>query len=68
MLCFILVSPIFNFHRTGETDSWRAQQNLVHTTIQEKGAMTPQKTEPDLPVRVQELLAEVWVNSGLLQG
>ena len=30
--------------------------------------MTPQETEPDLPVSVQESLAEVWVNSGLLQG
>ena len=29
--------------------------------------MTPQETEPDLPVSVQESLAEVWVNSGLLQ-
>ena len=67
-LCFILVSLIFNFHRTGETDSWRAQQNLVCTRIQEKGAVTPQKTEPDFSVRVQELLVEVWVNSGLLQG
>ena len=28
--------------------------------------MTPQKTEPELPVSVQESLAEMWVNSGLL--
>ena len=26
--------------------------------------MTPQETEPDLPVSVQESLAEVWINSG----
>ena len=43
-----------NFHRTGETDSCRAQQNFVCTRTQEKGAETPQKTEPDLPVSVQE--------------
>ena len=30
--------------------------------------MTPQDTEPDLPVSVQESLVEVWVNSGLPQG
>ena len=29
--------------------------------------MTPQETDPDLPVSVQESL-EVWVGSGLLQG
>ena len=43
------------------------KQNLVSTRTQEKGAVTPQDTEPDLPVSVQESLAEVWVNSGLLQ-
>ena len=30
--------------------------------------MTPQKTDPDLPVSVQESLAEAWVGGGLLQG
>ena len=30
--------------------------------------MTPQETDPDLPVSVQESLEEVWVNDGLLQG
>ena len=30
--------------------------------------MTPQETDPDLPVSVQESLAEVWVDGGLLQG
>ena len=29
--------------------------------------MTPQETDPDLPVSVQECPAEVWVSSGLLQ-
>ena len=40
------------------------RQNLVCTRTQEKGAVTPQETEPDLPVSVQESLAEVWINSG----
>ena len=44
------------------------KQNLVHTRTQEKGAVTPQETEPDLPVSVQESLAEAWVGGGLLQG
>ena len=30
--------------------------------------MTPQETDPDLPVSVQESLVEVWVDSGLLWG
>ena len=35
---------------------------------QEKGAVTPQETDPDLSVSVQESLEEIWVSSGLLQG
>ena len=38
------------------------------TQTQEKGTVTPQETEPDLPVSVWESPAELWVNSGLLQG
>ena len=38
------------------------------TRTQEKGVVTLQETDPDLPVRVQESLAEVWVHTGLLQG
>ena len=41
---------------------------LVYTRTQEKGAVTPQETDPDLPVSVQESLAEAWVGRGLLQG
>ena len=49
------------FHQTlGEN-----KQNLVHTRTQEKGALTPQETEPDLPVSVQKSWTEVLVNSGL---
>ena len=44
------------------------KQNLVHTRTQEKGAVTPQETDPDLPVSVQESPVEAWVSSGLLQG
>ena len=40
------------------------KQNPVHTRTQEKGAVTPQETEPDLPVSVWESLAEAWVDSG----
>ena len=43
------------------------KQNLMHTSTQEKGAVTPQETDPDLPLSVQESLAEVWVSSSLLQ-
>ena len=45
----------------------RHKQNLVYTRTQVKGAVTPQETEPDLPVSVQESLAEVWLDSGLPQ-
>ena len=39
------------------------KQNLVHTKTQEKGAMTTQETDPDLPVSVQQSPVEAWVNS-----
>ena len=42
--------------------------NLVCTRTQEKGAVTPQETGPDLPVSVQGFLVEVRVGGGLLQG
>jgi len=44
------------------------KQNFVCTRIQKKGAVTPQETDPDLPVSVQESAAEGCVGSGLLQG
>ena len=44
------------------------KQNLARTRTQEKGAVTPQETDPDLSVSVQESLAEAWVSGGLLQG
>ena len=44
------------------------KQNLECTRTQEKGVMTPQETDPHLPVSVQESPVEAWVSSGLLQG
>ena len=41
---------------------------MVGTRTQEKGAVILQETDPDLPLSVQESLAEVWVSGGLLQG
>ena len=42
------------------------KQNLGHTRIQEKGTLLPEETDADLPVNVQESLAEAWVGGGLL--
>ena len=44
------------------------KQNLVHTRTQEKVAVIPQETEPDLPMSVQESPAEARINTGLLWG
>ena len=46
----------------------RHKQKFVCTRTQKKGAVTPKEIDPDLPVSVQESLAEAWVDSGLLQG
>ena len=43
-------------------------QNCACTKTQEKGAVSTQETEPDLPLSVQESLVEAWVNSGMLRG
>ena len=44
------------------------KQYFVHTKTQEKGTVTPQDTEPDLPVSVQEFPVEAWVDSDLTWG
>ena len=44
------------------------KQNLVHTRTQEKAAVTPKDTDPDLHVSVQESPVEVWVDSALPWG
>ena len=41
------------------------KQNLMCTRTQEKGAMTPQETDPDLLMIVQESPTEAWVGGGL---
>ena len=57
----------FIFLQNWETDSWRAQTETC-VFLQEKGAVTPQETDPDLPMSVQESPAVAYVGSGLLQG
>ena len=42
-------------------------QNRVLIRIQEKAAVIPQETDPDLPMSDRESLAEAWVSGGLLQ-
>ena len=37
------------------------KENFMCTRTQEKEAVIPQETDPDLPVSVQESPAEVWV-------
>ena len=51
-----------------ETNSWRVQTEPSAHQTQEKGALTLQETDIDLPRSVQESLAEAWVSGGLLQG
>ena len=36
------------------------------TRTQEKGAVTAQETDPDLPVSVQDSPVEVWIGGGLI--
>ena len=57
-----------NLHRTEKQTLGRHKKKLVHTGTQEKGAVIPQETDPDLPKSVQGSPVEVWVGSGLLQG
>ena len=57
-----------DLHRTGEKTLGGHKQNFVHTRTQEKGAVTPLETDPDLPGSVQESLAEARVGGGLMQG
>ena len=40
----------------------------MSTRTQGEGAVTPQRTDSDLPVSVQGSLVEVWVNSGRVRG
>ena len=40
------------------------KQNLLCTRTQEKEGLTPQETDPDLPMSVQESPVEAWVSGG----
>ena len=57
-----------NSHRTGEIETLGGRTHThthIHTNVctrtQEKGAGTPQETEPDSSVSVWETTAEAWV-------
>ena len=49
-------------------NSWRAQTKSCAYMTQEKGAVTPHETEPELPVYAWEFLAEILFNSSLEWG
>ena len=57
-----------NLHWTGKWTFEGHKQNLVSTRTHENGEVTPQETDPDLPMSVEESLVDVWVGSSLLQG
>ena len=48
-----------------ETDSWRAQTEPCEHQDSGERSSDPKGTDPDLPERVQESLAEAWVGGGL---
>ena len=56
------------YTRLGKQTLGGYKQKLVCPRTQKKGAVIPQKTDPDLTVSVQESPREVWVSDGLLQG
>ena len=58
-------SPGLDYRTSTGLGKQRLLEKLVPTGTQEKGAVTPQDTEPDLPVSVLESPAEVWVDSDL---
>ena len=52
----ITIKPIIEppeLHRTGKQTIGRHKQNLVPSRTQEKGAVIPRETAPDLPLSVQ---------------
>ena len=58
-------------HRAARTYTGQGKQTLGgHKQNQDSGErrVTPQETEPDLPVSVQESPAEVCISGSLLQG
>ena len=47
---------------------YEPHHRATEQTNPQTGAMTPQETEPDLPMSVQESPLEAWVDSGLPWG
>jgi len=58
-------SPGLDYRTSTGLRKQRLLENLVPTGTQEKGAVIPQDTEPDLPVSALESPAEVWVDTDL---
>ena len=48
-----------------ETDSWRAQLNILHTRTHKKEAVTPKENDPDLPVSSRQGVGQWWPAAGL---
>ena len=57
-----------SLHRTGKQTLGGHRWSPVCTRTQERGAVTPWETNPDLPVSVRESPAGAWVHGSLLQG
>ena len=55
-------------HKTGKLTLGGHTQYRVCTRTQEKGALTPQDTEPQLPVSVQESAVEAWEDMPRVRG
>ena len=55
------------YTRLGKQTLRGHKQNLVCTRAQEKGAVTPEETDSDLPMSAQESQVEAWVDGSLLQ-
>ena len=71
--CFLTFIRIFRrqVKWSGIPIFWRIFQFVVIHTVKafgvvNKAEVTPQETDPDLPMSVQESLVEAWVKSGLL--
>ena len=60
----VAINPPQNLHRTGKQTLGGHKEDLVCPRVQEKGAVTPQETDPDLP----RSLLQRPVGGGLLQG
>ena len=71
----LLEEVTINHHRAtrtytglGKQNLGGYKQNLVHTRTQENGAVTPQETDSDMPVSVQESgggVGQRWPAAGL---